>query len=129
MKRILQLLIYGVSAFILYGCALPKIDIVEEGSGYGFTIGQEKPETFELALNLFKGKELRMFKAQAGACANGSGGRLVIIVLSDSCMKYLMEQDMWEFHYGNNPLDFLRLSFENGVLSQIYRHRHFIEAP
>jgi hypothetical protein len=104
------------------------LDNVTKGEAYGFKVGDSKSVTFQKAKLLLKNEDIHTWPLDAGACEQPSKSWLSKINFSKDCELHLIKNDIWWFHFGDDRLNNIRITFNNGEVQKIYRHRHFIEA-
>jgi hypothetical protein len=124
---IVLLPVVTVAGYILFLWATTIHDSVDEGTKYGFTIGETKTDTH---VNLLEWRDkhpelIVITYAKVGGYAQEQFVKLSLEF--DELKKY----NQWRVHLngersGSNSI---RLTFENGSLTNIYRHRQYYELP
>lgn len=114
-------------------------EITDAGNAYGLVIGETKRQTFEklpVAFRRVGFEDNEVFTVvQADITLAKSlditQGRRVMVQpnLSIDGFLDLSAEDRWTFYNEKNYQDFLRLSFCDGELCRIYRHRKHFELP
>lgn len=98
-------------------------ETIIEGEGYGFTIGMTKEEAFKAAK--FTYQEKKMFVIYSND-EDRSISSIEKISFSDENFVKLQNYNVWSFFYGRNSID---LTFGDGALIEVHRHRQYFELP
>jgi len=100
-------------------------DIVVSGTAYGFRIGASKQEAYAAARPAFQGRQVYiMYPVDRDLF-----GPLVPIHFTEDEYAMLARRDFWEIYFVNGYWNSLSLTFEEGSLVKIYRHRQYFELP
>lgn len=128
-----------VGGYAVYLWATYLDEITDSGEAYGLVIGETKHQVFEklpVAFDQVGFEDHEVFiEVQADAALahslNITQGRRVMVQpnLSSDGFLDLSAEDRWIFYNQQNYQDFLRLSFCDGDLCRIYRHRKHFELP
>jgi hypothetical protein len=129
LKRILlillAILILTISSYLGY-LTLTYIDRqIEEGSAYGFQIGDSKLITYQKAKKVFAGKKIFILYP----LDKNEFGPHKEFNFSDDKYVLIADRERWEFLFGEGYWDFLELTFQDDELKTIYRHRQKFELP
>jgi hypothetical protein len=97
-------------------------EMVHSGSAYGFTIGQSKSEAFAIVADQFAAREI------AGVHIHEPFSTIDPV---EGALAQLSPVDSWVLFPGERDdfFDVIKLGFESGELSSIYRHRKHFEFP
>lgn len=126
-------------AYIFYLWATYLDEVTDAGEAYGLVVGESQRKTFDKLPAAFDSVGFDandvFIEVQADALmAQNLGiaqGRRVMTQpdLSTDGFSTLSIEDRWTFYNQKNYQDFLRLSFCDGRLCRIYRHRKHFELP
>ena len=102
-------------------------DEVTEGRKYGFVIGATKDAAFERAVAESQLNPQMYIYINYGPRA----GDVIQVKLSSLSASDVAAHDRWLLLYDGRDRfsNSLRLTFKNGKLSEIYRHRQYFELP
>jgi len=127
------------ASFFLYFRATYLNEVVTSGSGYGFTIGSSKDETYKKVPAAFfklSGKDPRIFmeievdKGAEQLLGVKSGYRVMVeTYLHNVGFQKFASQQQWEFYFEGLYRDSITLTFCGDNLCRIYRHRQYFELP
>lgn len=126
----------GAYGFYLWATYIDKA--VDAEQAYGLSIGDTKQLTFEKLPSAFSEigdsngifVEVRADDAMAAKLGIASGRHIMVPPRLDPLgFDTLAASDQWTFYAGPSHRDFLRLSFCDGKLCRIYRHRKYFELP
>lgn len=99
-------------------------DTVEEGSGYGFTIGQTKEEAY-LAARKYYGDVFILHPIDKGGY-----GPHVEFSFSDEEYGLIKDRNRWDFYFSEDSFfNAVKLKFRENRLFYIHRHRKYFEVP
>lgn len=130
MKKILiacLLLLTSIVVIFLYFRATYIDEMIIQGEGYGFTIGDSKEIAFEKANKLFQGKIVYISYPILHE-ESGVGAFYKISFVTNDFEK-IEQRDLWKIYFEKSYWDSLDLTFSNGQLVKIYRHRQKFEFP
>ena len=110
-----------VVAYVIYIYFYSIDEIVTHGSAHGFTIGQSKKETLEIAKELYKDQNTEFryshpFSEQAKS--------LIVIPLAKTELKDIVSFETWKFRFDSDLVDYVELTFKEGVVFEIIRWRN-----
>jgi len=94
---------------------------------YGFSIGMTKKQVYEAAKIQYENKTIYMLKLMDANGSDNTSHRQADF--SAGQFDQIKSRDLWEFYFRKHFRNMLRLTFEDGKLAIIYRHRLFIEFP
>ena len=100
---------------------------VVSGSAYGFSIGSSKQHVIQQASALREAHPNAVISVDFGPRA---GDRFTLAPTTDQIDR-LMPHDQWNLQL-DGPTEFfntIRLTFQDGTLVEIHRHRKYLELP
>jgi hypothetical protein len=116
-----------VGGYAAYLAATYINETVVSGSGYGFSIGSSKQHVIEQASALREAHPNAVIYIDFGPRA---GDRFTVAPTSDKIDR-LRPHDQWSLQL-DGPTEFfntIRLTFQDGRLVEIHRHRKYFELP
>ena len=122
---IIALIVIIVSGYIFYRWATYIDETVIEGKAYGFSLGDTKLETYYKAQAIYQNQDVYILYPMN---ESGYGPHRQINFQAEE-FKILEGQASWELYYDEGFFDSLKLTFENGNLANIHRHRKKFELP
>ena len=118
-------IIVGLIGYFVYLKATYIDDTVLAGEAYGFKIGDTQEETYFRTKNAFDSQAVFiLFPLDK----NGYGPHKEL-KFTDEEFNILREREKWEFFFDDGFFDSLKLTFKNGKLTSIHRHRQKFELP
>ena len=102
-------------------------DSIDEGGKYGFTIGNSKKEAYT-ALLAWKENHPELIVLTYGSLEGFTQKQYFKL---DIKFEVLSKYDQWRVHIDGNDIgsNSIRLTFKNGDLANLYRHRQYYELP
>jgi len=125
LDSIIAIVFIVVGGYATY-CWFTYIDeTVIEGKAYGLNIGDTKLEAFEKTKGIYQNKEIYILHPLD---KNDYGPhRKLTFQIED--YQIIKDIDEWTFYFDKGFFNLLELTFKNGVLTNIYRHRKNFELP
>ena len=116
-----------IALYIVFLWATYIDDKVTSGSKYGFTIGLSKEDTFGSIETLQSNYPNTKIYISYG---HRAGDHITLPPTNDSFTK-IQKHEQWELLLDGDGefFNIIRLQFEGGSLSEIYRHRKYFEGP
>lgn len=115
-------------------------ETIIEGSGYGFTIGDNKKDTYkklrklqhyvsDAEENIFL--EITVDNSNSELFATKLGNKIFVETLldTDDIKSQFYDHSQWDFYFGGTYFNKLTLKFCKDKLCEIYRHRKNFELP
>ncbi len=109
-------------------------ETVVAGSAYGFTIGDDKQTTYSKASAVLTPFPNTVFtlvtvSAETEAVFGGMPGNQLFVqaLLFPEGYEAFSEEDIWEFYFEASVWNSIKLTFCDGRLCEIYRHRQYFE--
>jgi hypothetical protein len=119
--------IFILIGYIFFLWASTIHDSIDEGEKYGFIIGNSKKEAYSALLGWKKDHPELVVFTYAGI----EGFTQKQYFKLDLKFDVLKEYNQWRVHIDGNDIgsNSIRLTFENGDLVNLYRHRQYYELP
>jgi hypothetical protein len=126
--------IIGVSLILLaivvfgYGVYLVSTYIDETittGAAYGFSIGDDKTGAFDKAKTTYLDSEVYILHPLD---KNGYGPHKRMTFTADD-FKLVGDRDQWKLFFDKGFFNSIELTFDQGKLVKVYRHRKYFELP
>lgn len=118
-------IVVGMAGYFVFLKATYIDKKVLSGEAYGFKIGDTQKETYRRTQSAFESQTVYiLFPLDK----NGYGPHKEFHFTEEE-YNVLREREKWEFFFDRRFFDFLELTFENGKLTTIYRHRKNFELP
>lgn len=123
-----------VAGYLLWLRATYIDDLVEAGGAYALVIGQGKDEVVSSLPDAISASGHRVEDSYVVLPAvSGADGAAVPLgmtpISSGAVAASLREQDQWDIYFNESYNDLLRLTFCEGRLCKIYRHRKNFDLP
>ncbi len=109
------------------------------GSAYGFSIGQSKEKCFKNIYNNLTSLEsgfteiyiaITVTEGIEGSLVSEAGKKLLVqTYLDDEHAGDFMNTDKWKFYLNASYFNFIELTFEDGNLAEVYRHKKKFDIP
>ena len=99
--------------------------LVEQGEAYGFCIGDSKKDSYQKARQIFAGEKVYILYP----LDSNNFGPHKEFYFFDNEYQMIADRKIWTFYFNDGFFDFIKLSFNNDVLSSIHRHRKKFELP
>ncbi len=122
---LLVVLTTGIAGGLFYYISTYIDDIVLSGEAYGFRIGDNKSQTYGAAEQVFEDSNIYILYP----LDKNNFGPHREIKFNEKDYDILMAIDRWKMFFDTGYFNSIELTFEDGTLKRIYRHRKEFELP
>ena len=122
---VVVIVICVVLCHIAYLWATYIDETITSGEGYGFKIGETKKQVYHKAGELFKDKKVYFLHP---IDEQNHGPHKELRYSSDE-YEIIKDRNKWNFYFTEDYFDSIKLTFKDGCLMEIHRHRKKFELP